>query len=212
MQPADAITRQRHQARDRKRRQRERRQSRNHSAALAEAERIEREGIAFEAMSESLAPRVVREEIRAPDGRLIRGPLVQIIDGRPVLSALADPIAISQKFTSRQKRAAHLLQLDWRTVGAGINAGAVDYLRSGGGGASGSNLAIINQIVIRERLDGAFNAAGAFGPGLARVVLDCVSLAHWAETVGKAPDEAAAWIAAGLDRLVAFYWPPAPDS
>lgn len=212
----------------RKQRQRERRAKAAQAAALAEAERLEAEAKDRDRRDEKLAPAVLRAPIMAPalnptswrpDGRpetMLVGSRVQIVDGRPVrafgLTAEDDPVVNlagkNNSITARHTDAARQLQLDWEDVGSGLGLGAVDYLRTGGGGGSGAiNQAMLDQAMVRARLDGAMAHVGAFAPVLARVVLDCVPVYVWAAETGKDMTQAIAWLVCALDRLVGFYNP-----
>lgn len=166
----------------------------------------------MESLAETLAPSIVRHAIHGHDGVLLRGGAVRIIDGRPVLAAVANQPGRPRQFTSTQQRAARQLQLDWRDVGAGVNSGAVDYLRSGGGSGDGGHKAMLSQIVTRERLDGAMAHLGPFAAAIARVILDCWPLDAWAASAGKTIQAAVAWVALALNRLAAYYWPRARDN
>jgi hypothetical protein len=228
---------QREAARLRKQRQRDRERDANRLAALARLEWEER-------AAEHLAPRVMREAVcsppvRAPGewllsdvgmtwcegeiiapGKILVGPRVAIVKGiacRALAPTIGnnplDKLSQSPLMTRTRRDAAELLQQDWSDVGSGLGVGAVDYLRSGGG-TGGSNLAMLGQIEARCRLVGAATFAGAFVPGLGRVLLDCIPVSVWVtetdpvRTVG----EGVAWIMAGLDKLAQFYWPPAVRS
>ncbi len=224
---AEKDQRRRQARRDKERRRRARRAEAARVAAIAEAERIEVEARDREARAEKLAPQVLRKEIVAPavkatswhDGRaeaVLVGPRVQIVDGRPVrafgLSAEDDPVVKlareNKAITDRHTDAARRLQLDWEDVGGGLGLGAVDYLRTGGGGGGGAvNEAMLAQAAMRASLDGAMAHLGAFGPAVARIVLDCVPVYAWAAQVGKDMEAAIAWLVCALDRLAAFYAP-----
>lgn len=172
--------------------------------AIAEAKRIEDE-------AEELAPGILREALYAGDPEkgapMIRGPMVEIIAGRAVHGA-ANP-----RFTMRQNQAAHRLRLDWREVGTGCGVAAVDYERArGSGDGLGGHQAMLGQMKARARLEAALAFLGAFTPGIRRVVLDCVPIPVWADEAGKLPEDAVAWIRAALDRLSAFYDPPAVET
>jgi len=239
---------QRKRARDVERRRRE---------AEAEAVRIEVEAARRERLDEQLAPGVLRAEIWSapitlpdkvvPDGlggyrmqrgqsrpaRMITGPRVEIIDGRPVrMSALgvdSDPIAKlardSKIVTERHLAAFRRLQQDWADVGAGPNVGAIDYLRAGGGCGDqliiGKDGPMLAQIDARDRLERAVAFLGAFWPVVRRVVLDCVPLSVWLteenlrrDAKGHGPMATAnvlAWIGAAGARLADFYQPPKPS-
>ncbi len=213
-------------------RQRERRVENARLAAIAEVARLEREAVETERRDEFLASGVLRRAIYSvpirlpeqvvPDGlggyrvmagevrtqRLIRGPMVQIVDGMPLAHGAA-----LHRFSDRQNRAARKLQLDWRDVGTGCGASAVDYERTGGGSSGdrpiiGADAAMLGQIEARIRLEATLTWIGAFTPGIMRVVLDRVPIPEWAAEVDKSSDDAVAWIRAGLDRLAGFYWPP----
>lgn len=220
--------RRRELGRVRKERHTARKREKARLAAIAEAERLEAETKENERRAEKLAPAVLREPIVAPAvkptswrpaGRpemTLLGPRVQIVDGRPVRAFCVadgdDPIIKlareNKAFTQRHTEAARQLQLDWEDVGGGLGLGAVDYLRTGGGGGSGAiNQAMLDQALVRVRLDGAMAYLGAFAPAVARIVLDCVPVRVWAEQAGKTPPDAAAWLAAALERLAGFYWP-----
>lgn len=192
----DTRNRTRELARLRNRALRDRKREAARIAAIAEAARIEAE-------AELLAPAVLRQPLH--DGtRMIRGPMIEIIAGRAVHGA-----ALPQ-FSSRQTRAAHRLQLDWRDVGAGCNVPAVDYGRSGGAGNGlGGHQAMLGQIRTAARLEAALTFLGAFTPGVRRVVLDRIPIPVWALEADKSPEAALAWIRAALDRLGEFYFPPA---
>lgn len=211
----------------RKRRKRERRARAAQAAAIAEAERLEAEAQDRDRREEKLAPGVLRAPIMAParaatswhDARpetMLVGARVQIVDGRPVrsfgLSSEDDPVTKlareNKSITTRHTDAARQLQLDWEDVGGGLGLGAVDYLRTGGGGGSGAiNQAMLDQALVRMRLDGAMAHLGAFAPAVARIVLDCVPVYVWAEQTGKDMTQAIAWLVCALDRLAGFYSP-----
>jgi hypothetical protein len=208
---------QREAARQKKQRQRERQREAARIAAIAEAERMEREAERKERLDEELAPAVMRDAIYADAERtrMLIGPRVQVIDGKPVrgIGPMADPIN-TLDLRPHEKRAARLLQLDYRDVGTGLSVGAVDYLRSNGGGGDGlgGHEAMLAQIATRARFDGAMTFLGAFSPGVRRVVLDGVPVSFWAEEAGLTEINARAWIAAGLGRLSLFFFPPKPAS
>jgi hypothetical protein len=189
----------RERARQKKRAQRERKADAARLRAIAEAEQIE-------ATAETLAPAVLRAALWS-NGQMIRGPLVEIVAGKAVHGA-----ALPQ-FTSAQNRAAHSLCLDWRDVSAGCGVPAVDYGRSAGGGDGlGGHQAMLGQIKTFARLEAALTFLGAFTPGIRRVVLDRVPIPIWAVEIGKTPEDALAWVRAGLDRLGLFYFPPSETS
>lgn len=203
-------------ARQRQIRKRERDTERRAVRVEAEARRIEDEARRAAAIAEILAPAVMRTPLYSPTGAMLLGARVTIRDGKPVRSLpdqiAHDPLATHIRLTDRQARAAHMLRLDWADVGTGIGVGAVDYLRSGGpGDGQGSNRAIVEQIATRARLDGAFAAAGAFSPILARVVLDCIPVSIWARETGHTPEDAMTWLRGGLNRLVSYYHPETPE-
>jgi hypothetical protein len=183
----------------------------------AEARRIEADATRAEYIGETLAPAVMREPVRAPDGHMLLGARVAIVNGRPVRSLpdqiARDPLFAHVRLTARQAKAAAIFRMDWEEVGAGIGGGAVDYLRSGGSGGDGQGAhhALVVQLATRARLDAAFAAAGAFSPILARVVLDCIPVSVWARETGQPIEDAMAWLRGGLDRLANYYAPPVPE-
>lgn len=225
-----AAQRETHRLREERRRNRVR--ETNRLLAIAEAERVERQ----ERADEDVVSAVLRKPIMTSEphvtgrhhyagvaeegallvftatgqtapARMIVGPRIEIIDGRP---SRVDVLA-GLKLTERRKSAGLLLRADWQEVGTGINASAVDYFRSGGGGSGlGGHATILSQIKTRARLDGAMTAAGAFAPLLARVVLDGVPLAVWACQAGRTIQAARGWLEAALDRVAAYFWPDAP--
>jgi hypothetical protein len=201
------LLRKREAARLKKQRQRERRRQAMEFAAVAEAQRLEREAIDLETRSEELAPAVLRKPILRPDGSMLRGPLVQIEVGKNGALRASHGAALP-RFSERQNRAARQLQLDWRDVGTGCGAPAVDYGAARGGGDGDGNVAMLDQISVRLRLEGALAHLGAFTPAIVRVVLDRIPIPIWGQEAGKTAEEATAWIRAALDRLAQFYWPP----
>jgi len=249
-------TRNRELARARQQRKRERDVERHRREVEAEAARIEAEAVRKERLDEQLAPSGLRREIWSmpvalpdnvvPDGlggyrvqpgesrpaRMIVGPRVEIIDGRPVrMSALgvdSDPIAKlardSKVVTERHLAAFRRLQQDWADVGTGLNAGAIDYLRAGGGSGDqpiiGKDGPMLAQIDARDRLERAIAFLGAFWPIVHRVVLDCVPLSVWLDEENLRRDakghgqmatpNVLAWIGAAGARLADFYKPPKP--
>lgn len=177
-------------------------------AILAEVARLEQEAKRKEIADEGVVSAVLRKPIATPCGFVLLGARVSVEGGK---IARIDPVA-ALKLTDRQRRAARQLQTDWREVGGGLNVRAVDYLRSGGGGdPRGVHLAMRRQIDTRARLDAALTFAGAFAVILARVVLDGIPPAVWAYQEGRLAEDAPRWVAAALDRLAAFYWPPRED-
>ncbi len=161
---------------------------------------------------------------------MLLGPRVEVVNGRAVRvlspGSDSDPIAKlardSKAVTPRHLQAFRRLQQDWADVGAGPNAAAVDYLRSGGGGDGlGGHLAMLGQIDARKSLEGAKAFLGAFWPMVCRVVLDCLPLSVWLSEEnerraarGDGPMASAnvvAWVGAAGSRLSAFYWPPKQD-
>lgn len=206
---------QREAARLRKQRQRDRDREKNRAAAEAMAAKQE-------AIAENLAPSIMRHMIQSYDERVLLGARVVVVDGRPVRALLHfdNPIENvfrkSPLFTKRHREAAQRLQRDWAEVGAGVGAGAVDLMKSGGNGSNdGGDFArksMLGQIEARMRLEGALTFVGAFAPGLARLLFDCVPVKNWAEEDGREIGEALAWLALGLTRLTLFYWPPKPEA
>lgn len=200
-------------------RQRERQREQHRVASEAEAARIEIEAARKERLDEDLAPAVMRNAVTRKidvDGemveRMIVGPRVQIIDGRPVraFGPMADPIN-RLRLKERQQKAALALQADWRDVGAGLGAGAMDYLRTTGGGGGAvppGHEAMLGQIAARARLEGALTHLGAFTPAVVRVVLDGIPLSCWAVEAARTVEDARGWIVAALERLAGFYFPP----
>jgi hypothetical protein len=176
----------------------------------AEARRIEADATRAEHIGETLAPAVMREPVRAPNGHMLLGARVSIVNGRPVRSLLN---MATMRITERLARAAKMFRQDWEEVGVGVGVAAVDYLRSGGSGGSGQggHAAIVAQLAVRTRLEGAFTHVGAFAPSLARVVLDCVPVSVWATETGKTQEDAMAWVKASLDRLAGWYFPVVPE-
>ncbi len=193
-------------ARIRKQAQRTRQREAARLSAEAGARQIEQN-------EERLAPAIMRNAITSPDGHILVGPRVHIVNGR---ATRTDPVQHSKSplITAEHKRAARQLQLDWNEVGAGVGVGAVDYLRSGGGGdGTGGHVAMMGQVGARLRLEAAITHLGAFAPSIARVVLDCIPICAWVcepdpfGTIRTIP-EGIAWLASGLSRLAAFYDPP----
>lgn len=220
--PANASRKERHRLREQRRRLIN--QDKARRAAVVEAARIEIELSRQDRLDERFAPAVLRHSIMA-NGRMIVGPRIEIVGDRPVrVSAVgvdSDPLAKmardSKQITDRHIRAATILRADWNEVGSGLNVGAVDYLRSGGGSGTdqpilGRDGPMLAQIEARCRLDGAMTFLGAFAPAVARVVLDCIPLSVWAAEVAKQPGEAVTWIGCALDRLALFYSPPRPEN
>ena len=200
-------------ARLRKQRQRERQRAAAIEKANADAQRIE-------AHAERLTPAILRHPIVAPDGRMIVGARVAIVDGRAVRAmpmwTVSDPLGAMDApgVKDHHIRAGRQLQADWHDVGAGLGVPPSDLMRSGGSGGGGprGHAAMLDQIAVRARLEGALAHAGAFAPSLVRVCLDCIPVGIWADQVGKAYPDALAWITAGLDRLALFYEPaPKPS-
>lgn len=206
----------RERARERQRRHRERQTERARLAAIAEAEKLDKIVPAAQRLEHFAAPSGPPSGRRS--GSLLTGPRVAVIDGRAVrmmpLECGEDPIVAfarkSKQITELHVEAARRLQLDWDEVGTGLNVGAIDYLRVGGGGSGGdgTNMAMMAQVAARLRLEAALTWLGAFAPAMARVVLDNVPINVWAAEEGKAPRDAVAWLVAGLDRLLMFYRPP----
>jgi hypothetical protein len=199
-------TAQRTAVRLRKQRQRDREREAARKAAEANAKRLE-------VLDEKLAPAIMRGAVTSMDGRMLIGPRVRIIAGKPARSnALEMEIGLrNRQFTSAMKNAVEWLRRDWSDVGAGINVPAVDYLRSGGGsGGVGGHEAIMAQVRARARLEGAMAFLGAFTPAICRVVLDNVPIGLWVLENDPVPTirEGVAWILSGLERLVMFYDPP----
>lgn len=182
-----------------------------------EARRIEADATRAELIGETLAPAIMREPVIAPDGHMILGARVAIVNGRPVRSLpdqiARDPLFAHVRLTPRQAKAARIFRLDWEEVGAGIGVGAVDYLRSSGSGGNGhgAHQALVIQLSTRARLDAAFATAGAFSHILARIVLDCIPVSVWARETGQPIEDAMAWLRGGLDRLANLYTPPVPE-
>lgn len=198
-------------ARSRKQRQRARMRAR----LQAEAEQAAARG---EASPDVVIPESIRRAVITCTGEMVVGARVQVVDGMPVRAlapgTMHDPIGHrgpkSLTLTPLQRDAARELQLDWYDTGAGLGYGAMDYLRSGHSGESGTppgHAAMLRQIQTRARLDAALTWLGAFAPGIVRVALDAIPVSVWACQVGKSQAEGSAWIAAGLTRLAAFYWP-----
>lgn len=194
------------QERLKKARQRQRRAEAAKLKIEAEATRIEEEAKHRERVAERAAPAIMRDQVKSEHGYVLRGVQIEVVNGKP---ARVDPIA-ALKLTGRQRQAGRQIQADWREVASGINVGAVDYLRSGSGGGdgTGAHFGIFNQILIRRRLDGAITFLGAFAPLVARVVLDCIPAHQWAYQEGRPVEDASRWVAAALDRLALYYWPP----
>jgi hypothetical protein len=232
----DAITdrrdAERERSRTKKQRQRERQREKARLLAIAEAERMELEAARRERLDEKLAPAVLRQPVIGADGRMIVGPRVQIIDGRPVrmpaLGIDSDPIAKlardSRVITERHHRAFRRLQQEWHDVGTGLGSGAVDYLRAGGGREivqPPGHEAMKAQIETRQSLEGAVRFLGSFWPIVFRIAIDCVSLPVWWEEENlrraakkqspMAKQNVLAWLGAAADRLVLYYFPPRSD-
>ena len=200
-------------ARLRKQRQRERQRAAAIAKAKADAQLIE-------AHAERLTPAILRHPIATPDGRMLVGARVAIVDGRAVrampLWSVSDPLGAMDAPGVRDHHilAGRQLQADWHDVGAGLGVPPSDFMRSGGSGGVGprGHAGMLHQIEVRARLEGALAHAGAFAPSLVRVCLDCIPVGIWAEQVGKAYADALAWIIAGLERLALFYSPePKPS-
>ncbi len=188
----------------RQERKRERDREANRLLALAEVERAERDARLREIADEEVVSRALRQP-QIVKGRMLVGVRMEVTEGRP---ARVDVLA-ALKLTERRKRAGHQLVADWREVGGGVNVAAVDYLRTGGAGEGlGGHAALRRQIDTRQRLDGALAAAGAFAGLLARVLLDGVPLAVWAEEEGRTWELARRCIDVALDRVAAWFWPP----
>lgn len=200
-------------ARLRKQRQRERQRAAAIEKAKADAQLIE-------AHAERLTPAILRHPIATPDGRMLVGARVAIVDGRAVrampLWSVSDPLGAMDAPGVRDHHilAGRQLQADWHDVGAGLGVPPSDLMRSGGSGGVGprGHAGMLHQIEVRARLEGALAYAGAFTPSLVRVCLDCIPVGIWADQVGKPYPDALAWIIAGLERLALFYSPePKPS-
>lgn len=210
--------RKREQKIEQKRRERERKAAERLARDIAEAEYNRVQAIEIERHDERMAPAVLRGAIVTSDGRMLRGPVIRIVAGRPMIGA-EFPFA-----PERSRRAACMLRLDWQEVGAGLNAGAVDYLRAGGSGSGdGAHTAMGAQIDTRRRLDSALASLGwREAVAVARTVLDCIPIPIWVREengwrIAKGldslgPEEAVQFIAAALRLLADFYWPPKPES
>jgi len=188
-----------------KRLERERRAAAKLAREIAAAERARLEAIETERAEELLAPAVLRGAIMAR-GTMLRGPVVRIVAGRPMIGP-------EFSFAPRRSRqAAACLRMDWQESGAGLNVGAVDYMRSAGiGGTGGAHASMVRQIATRARLDAALAHLGADAPIVSRLVFDCIPIPIW---VGEQPEpvspEAAIQIIRRvLARLADFYWPAA---
>jgi len=224
-------TKTRDRERNRLRQQRKRERDRVTAAAKAEADarRQEFEAERNERIGETLAPKILRHPIMQGETMLL-GPRVEVLNGRATRTSQmgtdSDPIAKlardSKAVTARHLMAFRRLQQDWADVGAGPNAAAVDYLRTGGGGdGMGGHTAMLAQIEARRQLEGAAAHLGAFWPMVSRVVLDCVPLSVWLDEEnirrsarGDGPMatlNVVAWVGAAGARLCGFYFPPKPE-
>jgi hypothetical protein len=198
-------------ARDRKRKQRERDRARAAvSAELLAAQQ--------EQMAEELAPAVLRNPIVRPDGSVLRGAKISIVDGRPERAlplidrdVVGDLHSRSPQMTDRLKRAARLLQADVSEVGGGVNVNPANWAREGVSGGSsdgsGAHAGLLRQVACQDRLRGAAEALGAHGDGVSRVVIDGLSVAAWSAESGLEPAVALAWVLQGLSKLANYYWP-----
>ena len=175
-------------------------------------DRIERDRRA-EIENEKLAPAVMRQAIVTPDGHVITGPRVQVVDGRAVRAS-----DTGHAYSHRQLRAAARIREDWAAVGQGCNVSAADPARTGGGGdGTGGHAAMLAQIAIRQSLEGAFAYLGAFVPIVQRVILDHIPLSAWPrewnarrERAGLPPaslTDAVILLGQALTRLADYYTP-----
>ncbi|WP_428492148.1 hypothetical protein [Rhodopila sp.] len=199
--PASARAGRREAARLRKALSRERARARAAVTAAALA-------VAMENQHEWLAPAAMRNSVLDHAGNMISGARVQIVNGLPIRSS-----GLPNNTPTQHKMAAARLQADFSDVGNGLNAPAIDYGAVGGGRGDGLGgfAAMLAQLDTRRRLEGALTSLGACASGVARVVLDCIPTAVWAPEAGLTPIEAAAWISAGMTKLVSFYWPEPAD-
>jgi hypothetical protein len=190
-----------------KARERERAVQRAEQYAQALADQIE-------TMAEHLAPKVQREPIFTAEGQMIVGSRIAIVNGRAVRSDSIATVLNHCRASETQKRAAKQILNDWSDVGAGVGVGAVDYLRSGGGGdGTGGHDAILAQVDARQRLEGALTFLGAFTGIVGRVVFDGIPLSVYAaemptDDAPKTAVDARALLLMAMSRLAMFYWPP----
>lgn len=184
------------QEREKKRRLVERKRAEQLAKAIEEANEIE---------AESERRAFLLASIETPT-MVLRGPRIRIVEGRiergPDLS-----------FVPRRSRAAVIqFQHDWQDAGAGLGSGSSNYTGAGGGGDQpiiGRDHAMLAQITIRTRLEGAMRELGADFRDLIRVVIECVPIPVWAaeHPANPDPDEAVRMILAIFARLADFYSP-----
>lgn len=166
----------------------------------------------LEQMDEALAPSIMRTAIIASSGEVLRGPLVQIVNGVPRRATGLSGDAIGKAAGNRavtldMLAAARLFQADHSEAGGGINASAVDYSAAtgGGGGGDGRHRGVLMQIAARGRLEGALTYMGALAPVVVRVVIDSVSPTAIADAAGIERETVQGMLIAGLVRLAQFY-------
>lgn len=203
--PRSAAQREAHRVREIHRRERKRAEYRDAAQKAAEL---------AEAEDDILCPAVLRCAVLASDGALIRGARINIVAPRNASKRArhADPIAACRDplFTARAKAAARQFQLDWHDVGCGVGTGSANYMRSGSGTGDTGHDALMAQVMTRTRLEAAVTHLGALAPHVARVVVDCVPIAAWADEVAHTVPEAIGILSTALTRLATFYWPPKP--
>lgn len=223
LDPATLTKRQRQQADKRQRRDAAERQR----AASRETEAAHQE-----ILDERAAPKVQREAVLASDGTMLRGPLVEVVNGRPIrvnqvariAGVIGDTEGLPASFrdvigdlggrspaiTPARVGAARQLQDDWARVGGGVGVSAKDYAERFGGSFAGGLLdqGIMAQADARQRLDGALTWLGALCDIVVPVVLDCVPPTAWARQNGMSEKHAVGYLAAALTRLASFYARP----
>jgi len=193
--------------REQVRRNRERRAVRAEADRIAAVEAEQRRAEDRERRAEAIAPAFLRNPVVVPKGRMIVGPRIQI-NGSRAVRGVEFPFA-----SRRARRAISMLRQDWADVGAGLTAGTANYVGITGGGSdapiSGKDSAMLAQIEMRARLDGAMTYVGAFAPCLARIVLDCIPVATWAieQAIPITPDAAMKHVLAAFNRLADWYCP-----
>jgi hypothetical protein len=171
-----------------------------------------------ETIDESISPGIMRHALYRSDGSMLIGPRVTIDkNNRPTRSnPIENLVRHSPLFNSNHLFAAKALQSDYDESAQGVNASGIDLTGTGGGGSSdgGGHRAILAQIKVQDRLQGALGCIGsllAFS-GVARVVLHGCPVHVFAEEARIPMPTALIELSAALIRVGNFYNPPSENT
>lgn len=171
---------------------------------------------------ESAVPDHQLAPLTADDGTVLRGARVEMAHGIPRRANVIEAIRARGEtrvtkgglptLTDAHAGAAMTFRNDWTDVGGGVGPSRSDMASEGlHGGRIGPAAAMLAQLALRTRLEGAMAHVGALIDVMVPVVAQDVPLAVWARQYEAAharlmtEDMAKGRLIAALERLVEYY-------